>query len=144
MGDIRPFWAVEPRVIRRLASQMGIGGSQHISTVHVRSHNVKNITNGSWRAETFAKSIEPILKHLPDMDIPINRLDQPRLVVPWEDMQELLETELKARQMPPGVEYGWTEGMAGLWEESKVPPLNQSGIPPYPTLRSDELFSLSF
>lgn len=39
-------------------------------------------------------------KHLPDLDIAMNALDQPRVVVPWDDLQEYLQREESSRTMP--------------------------------------------
>lgn len=46
----------------------------------------------------------------------MNRMDQPRVIVPWEDMQKHLEIEQKSRSLGEnGVVYGFTRGMSGLY-----------------------------
>lgn len=65
-----------------------------------------------WRSETFIKLLSKVAKWLPDMDIPMNRMDQPRVVVPWEDMQEYLKIEEKTRSLKEeGVKDQFTQGM---------------------------------
>ena len=101
MDDIRPFWAVEPKIIRNLAANMWRNADHGVACIHVRDHKVVKESNGSWRSETLIMLIKKFIKFLPDMDIAINRLDQPRVVVPWEDMQELLKKEQESRRTQP-------------------------------------------
>lgn len=101
MDDLRPFWAVEPRIIRNLAANMWRDKDQGVAGIHIRDHKVVKMTNQSWRSETLVTLIEKLIKYLPDMDIAMNRLDQPRVVVPWGDMQDHLAKEAETRQTPP-------------------------------------------
>lgn len=52
----------------------------------------------------MGKMITAVSKYLPDMDIVMNRLDQPRVIVPWEDMQAALKKEEASRALPPAQE----------------------------------------
>jgi hypothetical protein len=101
MDDLRPFWALEPKTIRMYAAHMWENEGDGISGIHVRNKKVAKLTFPSWRSETFRTLVEKFSEHLPDMDIAMNRLDQPRLVVPWEDMQALLAKEYNSRSLPP-------------------------------------------
>jgi hypothetical protein len=114
MDDLRPFWAVEPKVIRSLAAHMSDDEQFSCAGIHIRNKKVVKLTNQSWRSETLTDLIERFIKYLPDMDIQVNRMDQPRVVVPWEDMQKLLAKEEETRQMPPEVIAEFTTGMSGL------------------------------
>lgn len=111
MDDLRPFWAIEPRIIRNLAANMWKDETQGVAGIHIRDHKVVKVTNASWRAETLVTLIEKLIKYLPDMDIAMNRLDQPRVVVPWEEMQNYLAKELETRQMPPEAIDEWSSNM---------------------------------
>ena len=117
MDDLRPFWAIEPAVIRNLAASMWRDEPQGISGIHIRNHKVVKENNGNWRSETLISLIKKFVKHLPDMDIALNRLDQPRVVVPWEKMQELLDEEAKTRHTPPETIDSFSKKLSGLWEE---------------------------
>lgn len=114
MDDMRPFWAVPPRILRKLAANMWKDNDQGVSGIHIRSHKVVNQTNQNWRTETMVTLIEQVIKHVPDMDIAMNSLDQPRVVIPWDDMQSMLATELKTRQTPPQAVDEFSQGMEGL------------------------------
>lgn len=114
MDDLRPFWAIEPKVIRNLAANMWRDETQGVSGIHIRDHKIVKENNGNWRSETMVNLISKFIKYLPDMDIAANRLDQPRVVVPWEDMQDLLDKENANRRTPPKTEEGFSINMQGF------------------------------
>lgn len=114
MDDLRPFWAIEPAVIRNLAANMWKDEEQGISGVHIRNHKIAKETNGNWRSETFVTLVQKFVKHLPDMDIALNRLDQPRVVVPWLEMQKYLDEENRLRRQPPETINEFSVGMQGF------------------------------
>lgn len=113
MDDLRPFWAIEPKVLRNLAANMW-RRDNGVTGIHIRKHKVVKETNGSWRSETLITLINKIAQYLPDMDIAMNRLDQPRVVVPWEDMQAHLKKEVETRRTPPEGFQNFTTGMDEL------------------------------
>lgn len=112
MDDLRPFWGVEPRIMRNLAANMWRTESDNVVGIHIRNHKVVKVNQPSWRSEAIVTLIEKFIKYLPDMDIAMNRMDQPRVVVPWDDLQDLLSKELKTRQTPPESFDGYTDAMA--------------------------------
>lgn len=108
MDDLRPFWAIDPKTIRLHAAHMWENPDDGIAGIHIRNHRVAHLNNHNWRSETLQKLIESFVEYLPDMDIAMNRLDQPRLVVPWEDMQTLLAKEYETRAIPAEVVDSFT------------------------------------
>lgn len=114
MDDLRPFWAVEPRVIRTHAAHMWENPGDGVAALHIRNGAVAKISNANWRTDAMADIIRLFSQHLPDMDVSMNRLDQPRLLVPWEELQKLLEQEHQSRVMPPEVSYNFTTGQDRL------------------------------
>ena len=116
MDDMRPFWGVEPEIIRDFAGSMHEDPRNGLSGLHVRNHKIWKLTNANWRVETFAKIVKPFVHLLPDMDISINRLDQPRVVVPFDDMQELLSLEAASRQIFPEPTLHWSKNMTGFFK----------------------------
>ncbi|KZF26727.1 glycosyltransferase family 90 protein [Xylona heveae TC161] len=142
MDDLRPFWGVEPKVIRNLAAHMWEKTEDGISGIHIRNHKVVNSTNPGWRSDTFITLIDKISndlpKILPDMDIAMNRLDQPRIVVPWEDMQALLATEEKTRHLPPEGSYEFTPDLPGLAQNIFNPPKSAKAGDPTEVEKEEE------
>ncbi|KAL3423370.1 capsular associated protein [Phlyctema vagabunda] len=123
MDDLRPFWGVEPAVIRSLAAHMHENEKDGISGIHIRNKKVWKLTNGNWRAETFATMVKPFIEFLPDMDIAMNRLDQPRVVVPWDDMQAHLVKEQESRHLVPETLPEFTKNISGLYREADSNPV---------------------
>ncbi|KAJ9604215.1 hypothetical protein H2200_011049 [Cladophialophora chaetospira] len=118
MDDLRPFWAINASEIRIRAAHMWENFDFGISVIHIRDHKVVKVENPSWRSETMEKVLDKFIKHLPDMDIPMNRLDQPRVVVPWEDMQDHLRVEYETRVMRPEVMDSFTKDRPELRDMS--------------------------
>ena len=85
--DLEPFWGVEPGPMRREASR-------HEMTINVRNGKASSGSDWPWTVTwlNMTKSIEHLL---PDMDIALNAMDEPRLVVPWEKINEYMETASK-------------------------------------------------
>ncbi|KAJ5793963.1 Lipopolysaccharide-modifying protein [Penicillium paradoxum] len=115
MGDLRPFWAVPPAEIRRMAAKLQ--SSEGIAGVQIRNKKVVYSPIEGWRIETLRKSIKRIVRYLPDMDIALNIMDQPRVMVSFEDTQEYLRAEALTRSLPIDAHDGFTPGMKHLYEE---------------------------
>lgn len=118
MDDLRPFWAIDPSLIRSQAAYLHKNTNYGISGLHIRQNKIWKLTNVDWRMETFSKMVKPFLRFLPDMDVAMNRLDQPRIIVPWEDMQGLLIKENDSKLMHANIEDKWTKGMSGFFVEN--------------------------
>ncbi|KAJ5204360.1 CAZyme family GT90 [Penicillium cinerascens] len=114
-GDLRPFWAVPPQEIRRMAASLQL--SDGIAGVRVRNHKVVSKTEG-WRVETLAQSVGRLAKHLPDMDIAMNTMDQPRVMVTHEDIQNYLKIEERTRRLPSDAADQFTSEMDHYFNES--------------------------
>ncbi|KAJ9103731.1 hypothetical protein QFC21_002191 [Naganishia friedmannii] len=86
--DLEPFWGADPAVLRKHAtSLLNADGSDGIS---IRNHAI------SWKSDHFwfvrwANMVNTIVHLLPDMDIPLNAEDVPRVMVSWENVTALLE-----------------------------------------------------
>lgn len=122
MDDLRPFWGVEPAVIRSYAAHLHEDESNGVSGLHIRDGKVWKLSNQNWRVETMRDMVEPFVEHLPDLDIAMNRLDQPRVVVPWGEMQALLAKEASIRQLYPETLTEWTKDMPGLFKKNDPAP----------------------
>ncbi|KAI1763227.1 glycosyltransferase family 90 protein [Hypoxylon sp. FL1150] len=91
--DLNPFWGLDPAMIRNEA---------------LNYEMVINIRNGSASAESdwfwtqiWLNMIQTVEHLLPDMDIALNAMDEPRLVVPWEDIIAYMKKEKKSRILTP-------------------------------------------
>jgi hypothetical protein len=91
--DIRPLWALPPDQMRR-----DVRG--HDQVIRIRGGKAKTTSTFFWMP-IWHDLINTISSHLPDMDIALNTMDEPRLTVPWEDMNEYVRKEKAVRGMPP-------------------------------------------
>ncbi|KAI5807036.1 hypothetical protein EDC01DRAFT_637947 [Geopyxis carbonaria] len=119
MDDLRPFWSYSPRDLRRLVkgmlaeeySVMGLG------SITVKDGSVSK-SDDNWRTVELERMVKNVVKGLkkvgmpnglPDMTIAMNRHDQPRVVVPWEDMQKALKVEEASRSLTKPVKNEFTK-----------------------------------
>ncbi|KAK4504843.1 hypothetical protein PRZ48_002806 [Zasmidium cellare] len=116
--DLRPFWAIPPSQIRHYAAHASDDYGHLVATISLRDGQIFQELWG-WRSETFVKLLKRFARWLPDMDIPMNRMDQPRVIVPWEEMQKHLEVERKSRSLvEEGVTDSFSRNIRGLYVPS--------------------------
>lgn len=89
--DMEPFWALDPAVMRKDARQ---------SEMIIQVRDGKALTESTWFwAVIWVQMVQSIEHMLPDMDIALNPMDEPRIVVPWEEMQGFIKKAAKTRKM---------------------------------------------
>ncbi|XP_044722174.1 glycosyl transferase family 90 domain-containing protein [Hirsutella rhossiliensis] len=111
--DIEPFWGMEPLDMRRRASQAEM-------TINIRKGNASAASDWFW-TKIWLEMIKEIEHGLPDMDIALNAMDEPRLVVPWEDINGYMEKAAKTTLPAPQTDE------LGV----KVPKIEWEGTKPY-------------
>ncbi|CCF34840.1 capsular associated protein [Colletotrichum higginsianum] len=94
--DIRPFWALDAKTITKQAN-----AGEHVVRVRNGTATGDGNTEGKepW-LELWTALVSEFAKHLPDVDMPINHMQEPRILVPWEDMEKYVAKEGKIRKMP--------------------------------------------
>lgn len=91
--DLTPFWALDPRELRRQA--------RSISTrITIREHVAKMVTDHprSWM-DSWTDMVQTLETRLPDIDIPINVMDESRVIVPFETISDYMEKERSSRHI---------------------------------------------
>ncbi|KAF2091767.1 glycosyltransferase family 90 protein, partial [Saccharata proteae CBS 121410] len=86
--DLEPFWGVPAREIRAAAA----GGDVVPSIVSVRNGTVSK-TEDFWRINYWAELVRSVVDeggYVPDVDMPVNNMDESRVLVPWEDVEALV------------------------------------------------------
>ncbi|KAI1437357.1 glycosyltransferase family 90 protein [Xylaria sp. CBS 124048] len=91
--DINPFWGLDPRVIRKEAWDFEM-------TINIRD-NVATAGSDWFWTQLWLKMIKTIEHLLPDMDIALNAMDEPRLVVPWEEIATYMKKAQRTRKLVP-------------------------------------------
>lgn len=96
---LTPFWGLKPSTIRARAAE-ALGWDNALLGVQIRDGRFTNIQGGGdWQREATEGMMKPFLTHLPNMDLAFNIHDEPRVVVPYDDMVRLVE-KAKSKTMP--------------------------------------------
>ena len=89
--SLLPFWALEPALIRGRARE-SLGFDNALMGVSIRNGTITNTEKGSdWQREATTGMMREFLKYLPDMDLAFNLHDEPRVVVPHDDLSRLVK-----------------------------------------------------
>jgi hypothetical protein len=89
--SLTPFWGLKPSTIRARAREaLGFDANNLIGTL-IRNGAIKKNNGGrEWQEEATAGMMKGFLKYLPDMDLCFNIHDEPRVVVPSQDLSRLV------------------------------------------------------
>ncbi|KAK5123815.1 hypothetical protein LTR85_002451 [Meristemomyces frigidus] len=127
-SDTAPFWGVPARQIREQANDF-------LHRISVRDGNVTQRTDIDERAwmNLWQDMVQSVAQWLPDVDMPINVMDESRIVVPWEEIDGYMQRERASRIIVPQEELKtYYDGLKGL---DRNPPekfdAEFSGMGPY-------------
>ncbi|RVD88596.1 uncharacterized protein DFL_002774 [Arthrobotrys flagrans] len=88
--QIQPFWGMPPKMIRERARE-ALGFPQALLRLSLRNGAVIDTSDGEeWQRTATVGMIENFRQWLPDMDLAFNTHDEPRVVVPTEEMSTLV------------------------------------------------------
>lgn len=90
--DIGPFWGQAPAQLRRDASRYEM-------LIKIRNGKASSGSDWFW-TKIWLEMIQTIQGDLPDMDLALNAMDEPRILLPWEDINGYMEKERASRNMP--------------------------------------------
>lgn len=91
--DLGPFWAIVPKVLRTQARGFLFRISVRNGTETHRSDEER-----PWM-QLWGAAVAAIAKNLPDLDMPINVMDESRMVVPWEEIDTYMAKQAKSRKI---------------------------------------------
>ncbi|KAH7354534.1 hypothetical protein B0T11DRAFT_231209 [Plectosphaerella cucumerina] len=89
--DLEPFWALEPAYLRKEAASFEM-------FISVRNGVATAGSDWFW-TKIWLDLLRTIDHLLPDMDIALNPMDEPRMIVPFENMEKYMQTAAKTRFM---------------------------------------------
>lgn len=97
--SLLPFWALKPSVIRERARE-ALGFDNALLGVLIRDGRVISAAGGSkWQQRATNGMMTSFVKFLPDMDLPFNIHDEPRVAIPCDDLSRLV-AKAKDESMP--------------------------------------------
>ncbi|AEO68497.1 glycosyltransferase family 90 protein [Thermothielavioides terrestris NRRL 8126] len=88
--DLEPFWGVQPAQIRKDARDFEM-------RIQIRDGKASTESDWWW-TQIWLNMIQTIEHLLPDMDVALNPMDEPRMVVPWEDIEVYMKRAAKTRR----------------------------------------------
>ena len=90
-NDILPFWALEPRVLRNRTREILSDPWNEVAEIRVRGGHVELVDSiwptHKWMLEGAARMMGTFAEWLPDMDLAFNVNDEPRVAIPYEQME---------------------------------------------------------
>ncbi|KAJ5278998.1 hypothetical protein N7478_004370 [Penicillium angulare] len=92
--SLLPFWAVNPATLRKRVHET-LGFDNAVLGVLIRDGKVTLSEGGGedrqWQREATVAMMAGFVKYLPDMDLVFNSHDEPRVIVPGDDLQRLVQ-----------------------------------------------------
>lgn len=96
---LTPFWGLKPRTIRRRVME-ALGGDNMLLGVAIRGGRVVKVEGGpDWQRNATEGMMAGFVHLLPDMDVAFNIHDEPRVMVPHDDLSRLVQ-RAKTETMP--------------------------------------------
>ena len=89
--SLLPFWALDPMIIRNRTRE-ALGFDNALIGIFIRDGKVVNMEGGDkWQQDSTAGMMKDFLQYLPDMDLAFNKHDEPRVIVPHDDLTRLVK-----------------------------------------------------
>lgn len=113
--SLLPFWALPPKVIRERARET-LGFDNAVIGLLIRDGKVAKVEGGGdgykWQREATVGMMKDFVQYLPDMDLVFNTHDEPRVIVPNEDLQRMVsyakEVAIPAASSNPSPRNAWS------------------------------------
>ena len=92
MTSLEPFWGLSPREIRTRAT-LAVDTHDFMSHIRIQDHRILvSEDSNHGHTDVVVEWLEAIVDYLPDMDIPMSITDEPRIIVPHDELEELKDT----------------------------------------------------
>ena len=126
--DLEPFWGVPPAKIRKDAREFDM-------RIQIRDGKASTGSDWFW-TKIWLSMIQTVEQLLPDMELAVNPMDEPRMVVPWEDMDVYMKKAAKTRRIADvqSVVSDYSSLEAAREEHSDVLPAHWEHAPSTPPL----------
>ena len=93
--SLLPFWGVQPAMIRARAMEATGHADNMLMGLCIRDGAASFVLGGpDWLQQAAVGMMEEFVQYLPDMDLAFNTHDEPRVVIPHEDISRLVKTAL--------------------------------------------------
>ena len=98
---LTPFWGLKPETIRARAREALGHPANNLIGALIRNGKVKKVDGAwnDWQKNATVGMMDGFIQYLPDMDLPFNVHDEPRVVIPYDDLERLVKAA-KEVKMP--------------------------------------------
>ena len=86
-ADLSPFWGIDPRSLRHQAKSFQTRVVVRNGVASMRTDEDR-VWMTSWHS-----LVQSLQQYLPDLDMPINTMDESRLITPWERIAEYVQAD---------------------------------------------------
>lgn len=106
--SLLPFWAIDPKTLRERARE-SLGFDNAMMAVLIRNGKVVKVDRGpEWQQKATQGMMKEFLKYLPDMDLVFNLHDEPRVIVPDDDLSRLVSLARTQMDQSTGQANNWS------------------------------------
>lgn len=103
--SLLPFWALSPKTIRARAREALGFGDNNLMGLLIREGKVAHVEGGpEWLQQAAVGMMEEFIDYLPDMDLAFNIHDEPRVVVPHDELSRMVDIALN-KNLPAAAAY---------------------------------------
>ena len=116
--DLAPFRALSPAELRRRTKEAVDDQYNEVGLIKIRNGKAQVDTRfegHTWMMDVMVLMMEYFSSSLPDMDIPFNINDESRVVVPFEEMQQVLTSQPQIQVAK--VARNWSTNTGALLDE---------------------------
>ncbi|KAH6684464.1 glycosyltransferase family 90 protein [Halenospora varia] len=122
--SLTPFWGLKPRTIRKRAQEAIGYDPNNVIGALIRKGQIKKIDGGrEWQMEATRGMMKDFIKYLPDMDLAFNIHDEPRVIVPHDDLARLVsiakDDKMQAASSIEAPRNSWSSRPADLSDGSR-------------------------
>lgn len=97
--SLLPFWALEPSIMRERARE-ALGFDNALLGLLIRDGQAVKVEGGDeWQQKATVGMMNDFVQYLPDMDLAFNIHDEPRVIVPHDDLTRLV-SKARDESMP--------------------------------------------
>lgn len=116
---LKPFWGLKPSTIRKRAKE-ALAHDNSLLGMAIRNGKVTYMEGGrEWMRNALEGMVASFIEHLPSMDLAFNIHDEPRVIVPYGDLERLVargSEAIAANGAKAKPQNNWTKRPAGLSE----------------------------
>ncbi|KAL9637147.1 MAG: hypothetical protein Q9164_002383 [Protoblastenia rupestris] len=144
--DLLPFWGLSPAEIRHRTQQVISDPWNDVAEIVVRNGIIEVGPNFKpthrWMIDGLVSMMEDFVRYLPDMDFALNLNDEPRVAVPYSDMQKLLSDATPPERPAAVTGPQWSPDRAKTWKREEGAPSSRP-FGSYPRINSFSAASMA-